>query len=128
MKKADTWMQIIKEDGTRLTPVIRNTEEGQSRYANRAYNKYGEQACITKCWTFCRLWHGQPTTMLKCFACLNFTQAPIPRSTPTIKKQGNITQSWSTIWIKQHGFAIFSILMPYKTEVMMRYVKAGLND
>lgn len=46
MKKADTWMQIIKEDGTRLTPVIRNTEEGQSRYANRVYNKYGEQVTV----------------------------------------------------------------------------------
>lgn len=46
MKKFDTWMQIIKEDGTRFTPVIRNTEKGQSAYANRAYNKYGEQVTV----------------------------------------------------------------------------------
>lgn len=46
MKKFDTWMQIIKEDGKRLTPVIRNTEKGQSAYANKAYNKYGEQVTV----------------------------------------------------------------------------------
>jgi hypothetical protein len=39
-------MQIIKEDGTSLKPVIRNTEKGQSDYANRAYNKYGDGVTI----------------------------------------------------------------------------------
>lgn len=46
MKKFDIWMQIIKEDGKRLAPVIRNTEKGQSAYANKAYNKYGEQVTV----------------------------------------------------------------------------------
>ncbi len=46
MKKVDTWVQIIKEDGTRLTPVIRNTEKGISNYANKAYRKYGEQVTV----------------------------------------------------------------------------------
>lgn len=46
MKKYNTWMQIIKEDGTRLKPVIRNTEKGQSDYANKAYNKYGEYVTV----------------------------------------------------------------------------------
>ena len=46
MKKFDTWMQIIKEDGKSLTPVIRNTEKGQSDYANKAYRKYGEQVTV----------------------------------------------------------------------------------
>lgn len=46
MKKHETWMQIIKEDGTTLKPVIRNTEKGQSDYANRAYNKYGDQVTV----------------------------------------------------------------------------------
>lgn len=44
--KRNTYMQIIKADGTSLTPVVRNTEEGQSRYANRAYNKYGDQVTV----------------------------------------------------------------------------------
>lgn len=46
MKKFDTWMQIIKADGTTLKPVIRNTEKGQSAYANKAYNKYGDQVTV----------------------------------------------------------------------------------
>lgn len=46
MKKHDTWMQIIKEGGTTLKPVIRNTEKGQSDYANRAYNKYGDYVTV----------------------------------------------------------------------------------
>lgn len=46
MKKYDTWMQIIKEDGKRLSPVIRNTEKGQSEYANKAYQKYGDQVTV----------------------------------------------------------------------------------
>ena len=42
----DTWMQIIKEDGKHLKPVIRNTEKGQSDYANRAWNKYGDSVTV----------------------------------------------------------------------------------
>ena len=44
--KKDTWMQIIKEDGKVLMPVIRNTEKGRSHYANRAYLKYGDGVTI----------------------------------------------------------------------------------
>ena len=42
MKKIRYWMGVIKQDGVRLTPVIRNTEKGQSAYANKMYRKYGD--------------------------------------------------------------------------------------
>lgn len=45
MKKM-VFMQTIKEDGTRLKPVIRNTEKGRSDYANRMYKKYGEGVTV----------------------------------------------------------------------------------
>lgn len=44
--KHDTWMQIIKENGKALTPVIRNTEKGRSDYANRAWRKYGDGVTV----------------------------------------------------------------------------------
>lgn len=41
-RRVDIWMQVIKPDGSRLTPVIRNTVKGRSDYANRMYLKYGD--------------------------------------------------------------------------------------
>ena len=40
------FMQIIKEDGKGLTPVIRNTEKGRSDYVNRAWRKYGDSVTV----------------------------------------------------------------------------------
>lgn len=45
-KKMTTYMQIIKENGKALTPVIRNTEKGQSDYANKAWRKYGDGVTV----------------------------------------------------------------------------------
>lgn len=44
--KRTVFMQAIKEDGKRLTPVVRNTEKGRSDYANRMYRKYGEGVTV----------------------------------------------------------------------------------
>ena len=43
MKKRTYWMMVKFDDGTCLKPVIRNTEKGQSDYANRMYRKYEEK-------------------------------------------------------------------------------------
>lgn len=40
--KVRYWMQVIKADGKRLTPVIKQTEAGQSAYASKMYRKYGD--------------------------------------------------------------------------------------
>lgn len=40
--KVRFWMQVILPSGRRLTPVIKQTEAGQSAYANRMYRKYGD--------------------------------------------------------------------------------------
>ena len=46
--KEDRWLQIIKEDGKGLKPVIRNTEKGRSDYANRAWRKYGDGVTVVE--------------------------------------------------------------------------------
>lgn len=42
----NVYMQIIKEDGKSLKPVIRNTEKGRGKYANKAFNKYGDNVTV----------------------------------------------------------------------------------
>lgn len=46
MEKKITIMHTQKPDGTWLKPVIRNTEKGQSAYANRMWNKYGDEVTV----------------------------------------------------------------------------------
>lgn len=45
-KQMMVFMQTIKEDGTRLAPVMRNTEKCRSDYANRMYKKYGDGVTV----------------------------------------------------------------------------------
>lgn len=63
--KTTYYMQTIKPDGKTLKPVIKQTEEVQSKYANKMYNKYGDKVTVElyhfdenfKCITDCT-WHA----------------------------------------------------------------------
>ncbi len=44
--KRDVWMVTTLENGKTLEPVIRNTEKGQSDYANRMWNRYGDGVTV----------------------------------------------------------------------------------
>lgn len=40
------YMQTIKPNGNALTPVIKQTEEAQSKYANKMFQKYGDEVTV----------------------------------------------------------------------------------
>lgn len=44
--KKEIYMVTELESGKILAPVIRNTAKGQSNYANRMWNKYGDGVTV----------------------------------------------------------------------------------
>ena len=46
MKRTDSICTTILGNGKHLKPVIRTTQKGISDYANRMYNKYGDDVTV----------------------------------------------------------------------------------